>query len=299
MPVVYGGELAALAGAFLWAVASVIYDRLGRQIPPLELNKVKGLLALAMPALTLLLMGDSPLEIEPLAQGLLILSGAVGLGWGDTGFFQAQSTLGARRTLFLCLLALPMAVLMALAFLGETLTAGAWLGILVTVVGVAWVITERDPSSSGTVAHLWRGVGFGLLAALTQAISAAWDSTALTQTDVSPLWGATLRLSAGLVVVAIWLGAARQPISGCMRSGAPQGLWPRVLAAVFAGTYLAVWLQQVALKLASAGVAQTLMSTSHLWILPWVAWRGQRVSGRAIAGAVVALAGIGLLLGLA
>ena len=177
--------------------------------------------------------------------------------------------------------------------------ARLWLGILVTVVGVAWVITEREPSSSGTVAHLWRGVGFGLLAALAQATGAVLSHAALTQTDVSPLWGATLRLTAGLVVIVIWLGVARQPVGRWMRSGAPQGLWPRLLVAVFAGTYLAVWLQQVALKFAPAGVAQTLLSTSPLWVLPLVVWRGQRVSGRTIAGVVVALAGIGLLFGLA
>ena len=222
-----------------------------------------------------------------------------GIGWGDTNFFKALSFLGVRRTLLIGLLAPPMAALMAWVFLGETLAAGAWLGILVTVAGVAWVITEREPSSSGAVTHLWRGVGFGLLAALAQATGAVLGHAALTQTDVSPLWGATLRLTAGLVVIVVWVGVARQPVGRWARSGATRGLWPRLLVAVFAGTYLAVWLQQVALKYAPAGVAQTLISTSPLWVLPLVAWRGQRVSSRAVVGAGVALAGIGLLLGFA
>jgi drug/metabolite transporter (DMT)-like permease len=66
------------------------------------------------------------------------------------------------------------------------------------------------------------------------------------------------------------------------------------LAAVL-GTYLAIYLQQTALKYAATGVAQALASTSPLFVLPLAAVMGDRVSPRAIAGAVVALVGIGIL----
>ena len=62
-----GGELAALGGALLWAIASVLYRRVGEQVPPLELNLLKGILALAMLTLTLLLARESPASLEDLA----------------------------------------------------------------------------------------------------------------------------------------------------------------------------------------------------------------------------------------
>jgi drug/metabolite transporter (DMT)-like permease len=74
-------------------------------------------------------------------------------------------------------------------------------------------------------------------------------------------------------------------------------LWGQLLFAILVGTYLAIWLQQVALKLTSAAIAQTLMSTSPLFVLPFAAWTGERVTVRAVAGAAVALVGIGLLFG--
>jgi drug/metabolite transporter (DMT)-like permease len=75
-------------------------------------------------------------------------------------------------------------------------------------------------------------------------------------------------------------------------------LWLWLVFAITIGTYLAIWLQQVALKLTSAGIMQTLFSTSPLFVLPLAAALGERVSPRAVLGASVALAGIGLLFGL-
>ena len=72
-------------------------------------------------------------------------------------------------------------------------------------------------------------------------------------------------------------------------------LWRLVVAATFVGTFLGVVLQQLALKHAQAGVAQTLLGTSALFILPLVAWRGERVSLRAILGAAVAVVGVAML----
>lgn len=68
-----------------------------------------------------------------------------------------------------------------------------------------------------------------------------------------------------------------------------------MLVAAFLGTYLAIYLQQTALKYSATGIAQALTSTSPLFVLPLAAALGDRVSLRAVGGAVVALVGVGLL----
>ena len=47
------GELAALAAALLWAVATVMFGRLGKSLSPPVLNLAKGAIALVLLALTL------------------------------------------------------------------------------------------------------------------------------------------------------------------------------------------------------------------------------------------------------
>ena len=294
-----GGELAALSGALFWAIASVIYRRVGEHIPPLELNLLKGILALAMLALTLFLIGEPPASLELLAVELLLLSGAIRIGLGDTAFFESLAYLGPRRTLLLWILSPPLAAVLALLFLGEHLTLGGWVGLLLTVLGVAWVVTERVPGREETPNHLLRGIGFGLLAALAQASGVVLTRAAYMRSSASPQWGAFLQLAAGTLTLLIWIPLARQPLGRWCQGGQMGPLWGWLLLAVFLGTYLTIWLQQVSLALTSAGIALALYSTSPLFVLPLVAWAGEKISLRAVLGAIVALAGVGLLFGLA
>jgi drug/metabolite transporter (DMT)-like permease len=292
------GELAALGGAFLWAVASVIYTRVGRAVPAAEMNLLKNVVAMAMLALTLVLVAQALPPAAGPAVGLLLLSGVVGIGLGDTAYFETLNAVGPRQALLLETLAPPLAALMALLFLGERLHPGAWLGIAVTVLGVIWVITERAPRAALGAAgdgQLRRGVIFGLVAALAQAGGAVLSRAAFLQADISSLWSAFLRLAAGAVVLVVWMALTRCRMGGWLRRPGAAALGGRLLAAITLGTYLALWLQQASLKLTLAGVAQTLFATSPLFVLPFAAWQGERVSLRAALGAGVALAGVGLL----
>ncbi|GAL17640.1 Gll3359 protein [Vibrio maritimus] len=70
--------------------------------------------------------------------------------------------------------------------------------------------------------------------------------------------------------------------------------WYWLIAAIFVGTFLALWLQQIALKHANPAVAQTLIATSPLFILIIYAVRGEQISRRSVVGTLCALLGISL-----
>jgi drug/metabolite transporter (DMT)-like permease len=295
----FKGEVAALSAAFLWAIASVVYSRLGRQIPPLELNLLKGIIAIAFLVLTLLLQGHLLPEINATALTLLLLSGVLGIGLGDTAYFAAINCLGARRTLILETLAPPLTAVLALVFLQEQLTAAAWCGILLTILGVAWVVTERVPNSTAESKHLtMQGISWGLLAAVAQATGAVLSRTALLQSSISPLWSTLVRLGAGVLVLLLWKLLGRHQAKDWLK---PLQSW-RIVGVIaitaFFSTYLGIWLQQISLKFAPAGIAQTLSSTSPLFVLPLAIWMGDIVSFRAILGVLVALSGVALLFSL-
>jgi drug/metabolite transporter (DMT)-like permease len=74
--------------------------------------------------------------------------------------------------------------------------------------------------------------------------------------------------------------------------------WATIILTVFIGTFLGIWLQQISLKYAAAGIAQTLFATSPLFVVPIVIFTGERVSLRAVLGALLAMAGVGFLFGL-
>ena len=300
----FKGELAALGAAFLWAIASVVYGRLGRQIPPLELNFLKGIVAIALLILTLLYSGQLLPEINPTALTLLLLSGGLGIGVGDTAYFSAINYLGPRRTLILETLAPPLAALLALIFLQEKLSSASWCGILLTILGVAWVVTERLPNSTPNTTHLTvRGISWGMLAAVSQANGAVLSRAALAQSSISPLWSTLVRLGAGVLVLVLWLllKGKQQKAPESVSTLKVLHSW-KVLGAIaltsFFSTYLGIWLQQTSLKFAPVGISQTLTSTSPLFVLPLVILMGETVSSRAILGVLIALGGVGLLFSL-
>lgn len=291
------GELAAITSAILWAITSVIYGRVGQRVSPLELNFVKGVIAIALLALTITLQAQWG-QSFPLGPVLLLgLSGAIGIGLGDTAFFLSLQALGPRQALVLETLAPALAALLAWIFLAETLNLLAWGGIFLTMVGVAWVTTERNttPTPSPTSQRYFFGIVWGLLAALGQAMGAVLSRFALTNSEIPSLWSAAFRLVAGVVVV-LGLMVVSQGKQGLeLKILRSRRLILTVFVTAFLGTYLAIWLQQTSLKFAATGIAQTLTSTSPLFVIPLTLMLGESVSLRAIFGVLVALAGVSLL----
>jgi drug/metabolite transporter (DMT)-like permease len=293
----FSGELAALGAAFLWALSAVVYAHLGQKIPPMPLNLSKGVVAIALIVLTLIVQHNYlPTGMNALALGFLLLSGVLGIGLGDTFYFEALNNLGARQTLLLEALAPPLSAFIALIFLQESLNVSAWVGIFLTVLGVAWVVSERVPGSEGKAVNSFRGISFALLSVVGQASGAVLSRAALAETTISPLWSTLLRLIGGVLVLLVWMPLKPQSRLGFKPLQSKQLLAIIAVTALFS-TYLGMVLQQTALKYTATGIAQALLATSPLFVLPIAIWMGERVSPRAFLGVLVALGGIGLLFG--
>lgn len=305
------GEIAALMAAFCWAIATVLYRRAGLSISPMLLNLYKGIIATVFLVVGLWCVGSwLPVSVEEPALVILILSGVIGIGIGDTAFFAALNGLGERRTLLIAeTLAPPLALALAYAWLGESLSRVAMLGIIVTVAGVSWVIAERSrkpptadnaskatkstlPSTSSS-SPLWRSGALAVIAALCQALGAVLSRQALVTTDVGPYWSSLIRLAGGMLVILVWLVVTRKPL--WVKTRLSRGTWGLIFFATMLGTLIGIVLQQISLQYASTAIAQTLIATSVLFILPIAYFQGERVTVRAWLGAIVALVGVALL----
>ncbi|BAY85502.1 hypothetical protein NIES267_50020 [Calothrix parasitica NIES-267] len=291
----FSGEVAALSAACLWSIASVVYSKLGLSIPPLHLNLIKGIIAIGFFVFTILITGELFPSIATLAMCLLLLSGVIGISLGDTLFFHTINTLGPRRTLLMQTLTSPMSAIFGLIFLQEKLNALAWCGILITILGVTWVITERTQDVKNiSMTEFRRGIFFGFLTCIAGAIGAVLSRGAIADTQISPLWAALLRLSAGTLILFIWTLLKQQTNFRLSSLQNPRIIGGTVFAAFF-GTFLGIWLQQTAIKFTSVGIASTLLQTSPIFVIPFAIWMGEKVSVRAILGVFISITGIALL----
>jgi drug/metabolite transporter (DMT)-like permease len=298
MPVPFVGELAALGAAWLWATSSVIYGILGQKLSPLWLNLSKGVVAIALMLLTLILTRSAFPAIGAFPLAMLAISGAVGIGLGDTAYFTALNYLGARRTLLMETLAPLFASLLAWIFLQEALTLQAWSGIGLTLIGIAWVIGERTQGSVVTRRQPLVGVFWGILSALGQAVGSVLTRFALVDSEISPLWSALIRLVAGTacILVLMALKARRSPDRSWESPHWSRRLAGAIALTALGSTYLGLWLQQTSLKFAPVGISQTLIGTSPLFVIPIALLMGEVVSLQSIMGVVVAVLGVALLM---
>lgn len=291
----YSGEIAAISAAIVWACATWIYSQFSHRFSAMQLNIVKGIIASAMMLVVMPFLPQAiPTQIEPIHLAVLAVSGVIGIAIGDSAYFSALKRIGPNKTLLLESLAPPLSGVLALVFLGSELTLQSWLGVVVTTAAVTFVVFQ--PSSSGDETN-WIGIGFGLLASVCQATGVVISHYALVAGDLPPLLGALVRLSIGVVAVCLVIKVVEPaPLKGIRQHIQEMGKkamgW--LLLAIFVGTFLALWLQQIALKYANPAIAQTLIATSPLFILVIYAMKGEKVGAKSVIGTLVALGGISL-----
>lgn len=296
----FAGASAALFGAVLWAGTSIIFENISKKISSARLNFYKGSFALMLLAVTSLILGERIPTINWNEISVLAISGVIGIALGDTAYFQAVKKVGARRALTLFTLAPPMSALIALIFLGEQLSLMTWIGIMITVCGVIWVVTEESGDEKIQIKKedLLPGILFGALAALGQATGVVMTRSVLTQTNLTTLQSTVVRLAPALVALIIIIMIMGRGYEKLEKESIDKKLIGKVVLASIIGAYICLWLQQIAIENLQAGIAQTMLSTSPIFILPMVALRGEKISVRAITGAVLAIAGIILIFGL-
>ena len=302
----YKGELAGLAAAACWAITSLIFNRVPAAAGAITLFKNVAsccFLFLALLAFSLSPGSADPFaflfELSPEAWACLGLSSLAGLVIGDTFYFRSLQILGPRRTLAISTLTPPLGVLCGWLLLGslETLPPLAWGGMALTLVGVIWIIREKggEEEAQGVFPGSTRaGIWYGLLGCAGQAAAAGLAKIPM-NAGLSPLKATFARMLIAIALGAA-IAAANGKLSGWVGQLKDRRSWLPLLPASFLGTFLGVWLCMIAYQHAKLGIAITMHSTSPIFVLPLAFFiLRQRVSLRAILGAIIAVAGIFLL----
>lgn len=293
------GELAALGTSFFFSFTSTLFTLAGRQVGAVVVNRTRLLLAmLVLMLINFTFLGHLlPFDASPEHWFWLGLSGIVGLVIGDAFLFQAFIWIGPRLSMLMMSLAPVIATLLAWTFLNETLSLWQIVGILVTITGIAWVVMERGTGTKINAANPnhWRGILFGLGAATGQAGGLILAKLGLAG-DFSPISGNAIRMTTAAILlwgITIFQGKAFETIATIRRNR--QAAWFMSLG-VLTGPVLGVSLSLLAVQKAEVGVASTLMALPPVFLLPIsrLIFK-EEFGGRAIAGTVIAIAGVALL----
>lgn len=289
------GEIAGLCAAACWALGSLLFSRIGRRTTPEAMNLGKCLFAGLLLSATALLFGSGPWVSGP-AGVWLVLSAIAGLTIGDTAYFGSLVRLGLSPALLLLSSAPAFTALGGWLFLEEPLTSRDLAGIGAVSVGIGLVVWQpRKPGKApGTERRVVVGVALGVLAAIGQASGSLLSKRAMVL-GLTPLQTGGGRLLVGGLVLALFL-TLRGKIAPVARELSADRTWLRVAGASLVGSYVGIWLAQIAIDGArSTGIAATLLGTSPIFALPIARIAGEKIEARAVVGALLGVGGVALL----
>ena len=164
--------------------------------------------------------------------------------------------------------------------------------MFLTILGVTWVITEKNQHSYNPQARQKLGIIWGIIAAMSQASAAVISRYVLVESGIAPLPSTLIRLIGGTLIILPLLLFLTPNQKLNSREKITVKICVILVITAFGSTYLGIWLQQTALKYAQTGIATTLLATSPLFILPIAKLRGEKISLRSILGVIIALIGI-------
>ncbi|MCR4994242.1 MAG: DMT family transporter [Bacteroidales bacterium] len=331
------GEILSIIVAVTWTITALCAEVASRRMGQLQMNFLRMAASLVILALILWVATGSPL---PQGMGVsailwLLASGVVGYVFGDYCLFSSYELAGSRFGQLFMTLAPVFSALAAWVLLGETLTAQALLGIVVTLSGIAIVVRKRKkkkvPESSPTAAD-------GGTSTLT-ADSGASTPTAVNGSTSTPSLpkrrgplppkaylfgiGAAMGQGFGIVLSKVGMGLCETtpllPMAATMVRGVAgligfgiayylkgnrarmhEGLHDRTTmtaaaGAIITGPVIGVSLSLLAVQLAPAGIASTLMALTPVFILWPTRWLfHQPITARDLFGTLVAVLGVAL-----
>jgi drug/metabolite transporter (DMT)-like permease len=166
---------------------------------------------------------------------------------------------GTRLGILLLSLAPIFGSIIAWIFFGEILTVLQITGIVLTLVGIAWVVMSHEEPSDTPHGHTRRGVLFGTLAGLGQAVWLVLSKQGMSG-DFSPFQANAIRMLAAVLFIwalAVFEGKVATTISTLREK--PQVIRLIALGALM-GPVLGVSASLSAIQYAEIGVASTLMA---------------------------------------
>jgi drug/metabolite transporter (DMT)-like permease len=289
------GILAALGSSASWAVGSILFKRIGTDLSSSAMTLAKGALSVVLLSLAVLVTGLQPVAPGPLL--LLVISGVIGIGLGDSFFFEALKQMGAHALVIMMMLGQVLTALLAIPLLGERPTLLSWGGIALVLFGVGLVLWQPQADGNGASARpatSRRGLVFGLLTVVCLSGSLIIAKQGLA--GISALQGTWIRMAAGTVAMLGFGLTERGRLRGWIAPFRDPILCRDFTVSVAVITFGGFWLSLLALKHLDVAIANTLSSTEPVFVLPLaVLLLGERVSRRAILGTGVTMAGVVLL----
>ena len=256
------GIFSAFGATLSWTYACSIWRSQTNLYKPIEINFLKNVIAFIIFSPIILFFNYST-NFKYLL--LLILSGIIGIGLGDTFYLKSLNLIGTRKTLSIEALSPLIAAIAGTLFIDENLTYKAWIGIGIVTGALAKIIRKKSylldkdsklvMSSNSLDKYI-----YSLLSVLCAVIAALLSRFVLLESDLSPIFTTEIRLFGSIIFLCSFTKMKLKFFINDFNKRAKR----KFILSVLMGTNIGIFLQQIVFQSLPLGIGWTLLSTSPI-----------------------------------
>ena len=256
------GIFSAFGATLSWTYACSIWRSQTNLYKPIEINFLKNVIAFTIFSPVIIFFNYSTNYKYLL---LLLLSGIIGIGLGDTFYIKSLNLIGTRKTLSIEALSPLIAAIAGTLFIDENLNFKAWIGIGIVTGALAKIIRKKsyllDKDSKLVMSNnsLDKYI-YSLLSVFCAVIAALLSRFVLLESDLSPIFTTEIRLLGSIIFLClITKMKLKFFINKFDRKEKNQ-----FIVSVLMGANIGILLQQIVFQSLPLGIGWTLLSTSPI-----------------------------------
>ncbi len=253
------GILSAFGAATSWTYACFIWRTQTQKYKSIDINLIKNIIAFLVfiPAFINL---SSTTELKNIF--ILLISGIIGIGLGDTFYLKSLKTIGTRKTLSVETLSPLMAALSGEIFINENLAPKSWVGIIVVSISLFIILKQgndfKEENSLFLEKNNFKLFAFPFLSVLCAVLGGLFSRMVFLQSNLSPFLTTEIRLLGAIIFLISQKGFK---INFFLKN-IEKKQQKRFLISIILGTNIGILLQQVVFKTLPLGVGWALLSIS-------------------------------------
>ena len=255
------GILSAFGAATSWTYACFIWRSQTQKYKSIDINLIKNIIAflIFIPAFINLSFTTGLKNIF-----ILLISGIIGIGLGDTFYLKSLQTIGTRKTLSVETLSPLMAAFSGGIFINEDLTIKSWVGLIIVSISLFIILKKgndfKDENSPFSEKNNFKIFAFPFLSVLCAVLGGLFSRMVFLQSNLSPFLTTEIRLLGAIIFLIILKGFK---INFFLKN-IEKKEQKRFLLSILLGTNIGILLQQIVFKTLPIGIGWALLSTSPL-----------------------------------
>jgi len=253
------GILSAFGAATSWTYACFIWRSQTKKYKSIDINLIKNIIAFLVFIPAFISVSPS-IELKYII--ILLISGIIGIGLGDTFYLKSLQIIGTRKTLSVETLSPIMAALSGKFFINENLTSMSWIGIIIVSISLFIILKQgnnfKEANSLFSEKNNFKIFAYPFLSVLCAVLGGLFSRMVFLQSNLSPFLTTEIRLL-GAIIFLITLKGFK--INFFLKN-IEQKQQKRFLLSILLGTNIGILLQQIVFKTLPIGIGWSLLSTS-------------------------------------